>query len=104
MTIDHRMSRCRESLAHSIASMQRSCREMESAYATIARENRRLADNTAALGVTVKSIEANLRRYDDELSGVHAGICELGDKSRRLASIMDDYLAGRFPGRARRVA
>jgi len=104
MTTDTRMLTCRDSLARSIESMKRSFAEIDAAYRSITVENRRLAHNTAALDATVKRIETNLRRYDHELTGIKTGIGELGDKSRRLAAIMDDYLNGRTLRRPARAA
>lgn len=104
MTVDERMRRCREKLALSMERMDRSFREMEDAYRTIAGENRRLAESARLLGAIVGRIETNLLRYDRELGGIHAGLRDLGDKSRRLASIMDDYLTGRTLDRGRRAA
>lgn len=104
MTIDNRMLTCRDSLARSIESMQRSFAEIDAAYRSMASENRKLAHNAASLGATVKRIETDLLRYDHELSGIKSGVGELGDKSRRLAAIMDDYLTGRTPRRHARAA
>ncbi len=104
MTVDTRMLTCRDSLARSIESMKRSFAEIDAAYRAITAENRRLAHNTAALGATVKRIETNLSRYEHELTGIRTGIGELGDKSRRLAAIMDDYLSGRTLRRPARAA
>ena len=100
MTIDERMSRCKANLIHSMERLDRAFGQIDAAYRGLASESRKFADVTQSLGGVVGQIHANLQRYDGELTTVHAGVRELGGNSRRLASIMDEYLTGTAPRRA----
>lgn len=104
MTIGERIRKCQANLARSVERLDRASGSMDGAFRDLAGQSRKFADATTDLTRVIDRLEGSLRRYGDELTDVHAGMCELGGKSRHLTSIMDDYLTGQPQRRTKRAA